>query len=773
MAGIKGMGKPSDISVSAEPNIDDLFESVPSKSLPALASNGEDPIMKKLEAMSAPGGPNIDDLFTPGVEPIVDETPQNIQDIMDLSEASKAPEPSFMETMQALPTRFRASFAKTDKEKRSVLDQTFGAGNVKKVKDDFLVKKDGKWKKFDPSGMGWDLINDVVDFSREGLEEVVTSGATIAGAGAAGVSLVGTGGVSLPAAIPAVGMARAAGAVAGGTMADLYQAYLGIPRDPERNAIREQATNAALGAFGGAIGDVLSKRIAERAARKATENIQSTDKVALNAAKDILKTSEDLKDLGLIRNVDGFNIAIMPSQAKLMDPNVREIAEDIASMPQYNEFINSQKEMLEEGFDKLANAVSNYTGAKPEIGARLARTVDSLEAVEGKFIGEVRELARNMNPRAKASANNFGKAISELAETIGYKTDTGDQLQQVAEGVFRFPSKITKPSADDLSSIRFSESDTKDLQKVVNKFYTKLFNNSNELTVDEIDGIYQQLSKNVNILWKRNVDPAFRYEMTKIKDAIRDDYTEMVGKNLGPQFQSAYQRSLDRFSSIKGSVENIQMALKNDAISSNALASTLFSKGKDSLQRVQATKNLLRGDDGLWRDIVGHHLNEVVARNTKEKKINWAGVGKEIEGLGDEVMTEMFGNQKDSFKKFIKLSEAIDLGAPAAKAAEKNTGLMKNLALAAQSIFAAASSGATIFSRMDKEKKMYRFLSEGGLEDVLAQVPKHERSKARAFFEGFMEYSEKSAKLAIPPYLRRADETFGSTSGVSENQEGQ
>ncbi len=87
MAGFKGMGKPKDVAKEEDFNIDDLFASVPDGPLPALAS-AKDPMMEKLEAMSAPAGNpedfNIDDLFAEqGGEPQPESAPQESSGIVD------------------------------------------------------------------------------------------------------------------------------------------------------------------------------------------------------------------------------------------------------------------------------------------------------------------------------------------------------------------------------------------------------------------------------------------------------------------------------------------------------------------------------------------------------------------------------------------------------------------------------------------------------------------------------------------------------------------
>jgi len=505
---------------------------------------------------------------------------------------------------------------------------------------------------------------------------------------------------------------------------------------------------ATLSAAGGEVADMITRKIGERTARKAAERIMKTEDVAMNAARDVVEASESLKANGLISNVDGFEVAILPSQAALLNPDAQAAAKELSGSKKFQHFVLKQGEMINDAFAKISDSVANFSGKRGSVGEKFAERVDDIDAVEGKLIGSFREKVLKEAGDGEIPIVGLQAKVISMAEGLGFRVNA--------------ENKLITPSVDEIiEKTGLSKEGAELISKRVAKLNEEIYNSGGRVPMKRIDTLYREISAVTNNLYKRGegVDKAYRSNITQLKDAIRDDYTKAIGTILGEGDQGAYKEALSRFSSIKGSVDDLKSVLKSDQISANALASSLFSKGKESLQRVRAAKNILRDEPDLWKDITGHYLTDVVAKNTDiaTNKTNWTQVSKAIKGLGDEVVTEMFGASKGDLDNFIKFAAAVEKGTPEFLSAPSNKGLFKNVVLSAKSIFAASSAGIELFSRVDKDKKVAEFISKNGIDFVTSGMSKSEAGQVRKFVQ---KYSAHLAPRAAAMTIRRSDETM-------------
>lgn len=630
------------------------------------------------------------------------------------------------------PTRLQASFATTDKEKKFVLDRAYGAENVRKLdKDaDFEIKKDGKWRKFDSDN--FELIGDTLDFAREAVGGLATEGATLLGLGAAGAETVYTGGAGAPAAPGIVAGARALGAGAGLATEDAIQAWYGIPRDQARSYAQEYALAATLGPIFGNLADRVGARIASRAASKASDALITAENKAMTTVDDIVGVSDELKKAGLITNVEGFDTALLPSQAAPLDINAKKTAEALGQTPKFQNFILKQGKMIGEGFDKIFDSIANFTGKKTDVGTGTGtiNLIDNMEKFEGKLIGEFRD-----------------KAIEEAGDGLIPMPKTKEAVQTLMTDLGYAPGQ--KVEATDLAG--------KALIRQVDKFYNLLNGEGGRVSMKDLDTAYKEISRLTKPYWKR-ADDLTGSSLKTLWGAVRDDYSQGINVLLDEGTvngfsKKSYQAALDRFSTIKNATSKLINVLKTDEISAEAFVNDVFRKGTNTLDKVNAVKTLIQNEQPeVWKDLVGTYFNSVIKKNTDLVgdvskplgKTDWGAAQKQILGLGDEVLNTIMGpDHKKLLTNMFKYADAAEKGGAKFVEDPKNVGFIKNILLSGKSLFAAGNVGVTLFDRLDKQKTLQQFISRDGVETLLRGIPEKEKGAVRNFLEKYSEYQTK------------------------------
>lgn len=676
----------------------------------------------------------LDEMY--GAQDNVGLTPEEIQQLDELYDVKTAKEPSsedersLEENIAQLPTRAKASFARTDKELKAVLEERYGAKNVRRKGDEFEIRENGKWMAFDEPGFG---MGDIADFSRDVLEGAVSVPSRIAG-GVAGFLSPVPGGA-------AVGQALAggAGAAAGTALGDVVaQDVLGIPRDPGRDRMAELGTSAAFGAVFAPLGNWIGSKMAARQAAKTA--VSTSDQAIAQGAKDLEEASQKMVEAGLMKPVGPEGKILLPDELAY-DPNQLRLKNEILEKTPYKDFIVDRVNMINDGMNKLFGKAGNLEAAKT--GKELVLSMDDVLESEGKLIGNYREaLAKKAGDKA-LKAENYKRTVDEMAQSLGYSREAG---------------KLNPPTVEDLlaNQIVTSEAEAKGLLAFMNKELDNAYSKNGEYTAKELSGKLAQLTKQTQMAFKnKNTSYGVRDTYLKLKNALRDDeLNAMEGFLQSAEFNAVK----GKYGALKDATDTLGNLIKNDDISATALTRGIFTKGKQGLSNLRAVRTLLETQNPqAYRDFVGQYLGDVIQRNTDETaqratKVNYAKIKKEFDNLGPEMLDEMFGPEgTKQAQEFFKLASIMDKGDVGFMADPNNVGIFKRMAVLSSGGWLAGqvSAAAALLADLGKDKAAAKFLSnEANQEILLKGLPKAEQAKLRPLFRQIVDRAASAAGKA-------------------------
>lgn len=639
---------------------------------------------------------------------------------------------SLEEKFSQLPMRMKASFARTDKETQAILEKEHGKENVRLKNGEFETREKGKWKKFDEEGVS---MGDVADMSRDALEGAISMPARATGAVAGFLSPVPGGAMLGQAAGGALGNA------AGTAVGDAVALGLGIERDPDRNAGTEYGLSAAFGAVLGPIGNWVGGKMAQR--KLAREVVSKTDQVMSTAAKDLQESSQKMIEAGLMKPVGDSGKILTPDELAFENANQVALKNELLEKTQYQDFIMERVEMINGGMKKLFGKAGNLEASNS--GKEIVLGMGDILKAEGRLIGSYRESLAQKAGDKLLKAENYKSTVDNLAQELGW-IRSGDVLQA--------------PSVDDLlgKGVVSSESEARGLINFMNKEFQGAYTKKGEYTAREISSKLAQLSERVSASFDdKNASVGARSAYLKVKNALRDDELNAMELYLqspgglqsrlgeGAKFDSDFQSIKNKYGAFKDATDTLSNMLKTDDISSTALVRGVFTKGKQGLPNLRAVKTILEaGDPKAYQDFVGQYLGDLITRNTDETaqratKISYGKIQKELNNLGPEMLTELFGETgAKQADEFFKLASRADKGDVGFIADPKNVGMLKRLAVLGSGGWLAGqvSAGAAMVADLGKDKAVAKFLSsEANQEIILKGLPKAEQLRVRSFMQ--------------------------------------
>lgn len=650
MSGIAGMGHPSDIQdpVSNQVAAAQLDEASAkdAKRIPANKPSLEDILGPQAQTAQPNARPSLDSILGP---PTGSDTAQEASGPVDANLTLGG----IGQQLSDFPARAKASFGVTEPEKLASLKQSFGDDNVRKVKDGFQVKDNGKWRNFSNSSGILDMIANNARPIAEGLPAGAMMGAGAAAAGAEGATGIGA------AAIPATAIAtNALAGAAGQATGDVIQNALGIPRDPNRNKAIELATAGAGNAlFGGVAATVAGHYAASNAADVANSALKqgTADEVLHQQAQDTLAHVDQLKQ--------NFGINMPVTQRSVIgDTGANEEAQSLAGTPQYQQAMRAIGKTLSDGWDKIANLAGDITGANESgKGTEALRKVADLDKVEGSLLGSYRQQAETTAGDKPLPVKSFQDAVAKTLQDLGYKKE-GDQ--------------VITPSVESLQLKGVVDpNEAKQLSNQLTRIQEQLVNNNGTMTYDQIRGEYKLLSHLAN-----KMDA---YEFVNLKNGIRDDLTQQTQDVLkDTPVADDYAKSLARFTNIKNAHDTLGGMLDKDDTTAEALGSQLINNR--NLDKLKAFKSLIQSESPeTWDKIVGGYLKNLQtdATNPNTGTTNWAQVYKKFRGSGglsDDVTKELWGDDGPQLlESFLKTASKLsdeqmsNMNAPSSQGAVK------------------------------------------------------------------------------------------------------
>jgi hypothetical protein len=746
MAGIQGMGGPSKVKAPVPAalnpdisNVDNIAQ-IPDLSVAPEMDPMQDPdVLAILGQQTQPQ--EIDPMQDPDVLAILGQSaaPAADSQVADFATETEAivedsqPKPWFG-TEDAF-NRFKVGFAGSEKQQLETLNQIYGKDNVKKSKSGFLIKKDGKWKRFDSDQV--ELINDTLDLMGIAVEQGATEAATAGGLALASGQTVAaplTGGASLFAVPGTIAGARAAGGALG-TVARQFigENLLGIPPENIKDKASEAAINGALNAVGGRLFDWAGGRLADRAARKAQEKLMAPNELLKAEIKDM----EDAANL--LKTEFGFDQPLALQELAPSSPAAKVMYKEISNLPEVSQ-INSIKEQAFEGSIKsYLESISSFGKETLNIGNTFAEQIKKVRKNEGELIGgfrkKVAEMAGDRNPLPVPSLK---QGVEEIMSGMGF---------QNIDGRLRL-------SPDDNA---LSDEVQKKFVPQIQKVYEKIVNSEGRLTMKEINGLYDQFNGIYAQLLDRGSDGPKDYlsKVAKLRGQIRNEFIDKSGVILGDVEQGAYKKSLGRFKEIAEAQDALQRVVANDNIQSSYLAKQIFSKGKDGRDMIAAAKTVLADSPEIWSDMVGQYFTDVVAKNSVGGKVKWDKATQEIANLGPEVLNDMLGSgTKKTFDAFAKIGRTLEESRNFARLSiDDQTNIVKNLAVTAAegSGFTGSTAIVSMLTEVDKEKLLYTVLQKEGIDKFLARSPEKYKPFLKKALGSYLDFQDKAIKLSPVP----------------------
>lgn len=661
---------------------------------------------------------------------------------------------SLKEQWREMSARIKNSFAVTNEEGVKAIKELNMFEDVRLGADgEIEVKRPGRgqFEKLDRDKV--ELIGDSLDLSRDALEflieKTVQAGGTIGGAllgGVTGATVTAAAGAATPAApvaapagfitgggLGALGGGALGASVGGATGAVLAkntgdfvaQEILGIERDPNRDITNE---NVLAGVMGGTF-EFLGARAARiRAGKKAEQ--EAAQRTLDNATAKLKQAEEQIQqvsDAGIKLDRDGFKFKLDPAQTIGANeiPELDAAAKELSASPVYRDFLKQQGNVLVDAYETAIGAIANKAGRSAELGKDFVLTSQHVREAEGRLIGSFRKFAKKELLGQNLPAQRTTELTSELLEQFGGSIQNIDgQLRVIA------------PKVDDI--LRFNPSLTRDQATVLGEEITelarKLSKQNGSMRIDDIQAIYTRFTNVINRTINTSAGKAYADQMVKIKNAVRDDWTEMMGQVLPENKIAEYQASKARYSEILNAMKNMQNLLKTEDISKQALVSRLF-QGKQSLSLARSAKTLIRqSDPDLWQDLTASYFDQLKLKHFDpvSETVSWNGILKDWTKLGPEMQKELLDGQQITPKvmgslmslgaKSQNLSFPIAANKPTMDALKRS---ITNLAILTGPTLAAQKGTAigSLLSSMGKKQSVMKWLQDGAMEEILKDLP--------------------------------------------------
>lgn len=736
----------------------DLPDSPPPASVPAQKPNMLERVGDQIQGgMDQAAQGEVPDFFAELDQPLEDVS---VEQIPPEQYDPKAELDSFTD-------RLKLSFGTTDAQKRDFLRQKFGEANVKKVKDGFIFRPDAKakWRKVDSDTFS--ILNDVfADNARTIYEAIIEGGirgvgaATGALAGAQSGALAGAGLGTAVAPGPGTALGGAGGFITGGGAGALggflasgplatagafregeaMSQRLGIPEDPSRDITGETITAGAIGAVFPLVGGIMAKRKAQsEAAKRLTKDATYTPEAVKREVEAAKRAVQELQEAGIYKEGE---FIFTPNQLRPDLPEAKVAAREISSSPEWRKFMADQGDTIQRGYDAIVNRVANLSGSKLGLGKKFSSRIDELEEAEGTLIGKFRQGAELQSKGTPQKVDRFRQSVSDSLKSFGFeaKAPVRDPLTGAVSSV-----SIKAPTVEQIiEQTGLSRGEATYLQAKLSRLGKLALSDAQGVPLKEIDAEYKALTKDINKFMKSPEKAQLAMELISIKNALRDDWVDAIGKNQPEGAKAAYQSSLERFSEIKDSLKALNSVIKQENVSKEALARQIFSKGRTGLDRIQATRALIQKDDpDLWKDIVGEYFSSTMrAAQDGTGKVNWLKLSKDIEGLGPEALDEMFagtGLKPKDMQNFLNMAKRVESTKFEALPVAGKMNLLKSGIRVMFSFFGKADAVEQAISSLGKDKAVAKFLNEGGLEELLKELEPKKAGRIRQFVGGAVE----------------------------------
>jgi DNA-binding phage protein len=571
-------------------------------------------------------GPNIDDLFPSSVS---SEGP-NIDDLFPDNNSVQAVDESagFFE-------RVKAGFASNEQEKEAYLKQSYGESNVRKNKDQFEIKENGKWKKFNNEWFG---IGDPANLGRQVVVEAAALPAEIMAGTAAGAEALT--GVGAPAAIPTLAAGRVVGGAMGEYVARGAANLVGVPR--LEKSTKERVVNDAVAAleqgglravFGhifdrvGMAGSIkkgvssiakdlgLVKETAEEALAKVTDPMTQ---VTMRAIKDI--NENPLRGIGKEERLqkwvkdaaerqhksDEVGITVLPNELFPNSPEAQKIVEVARKSKEFNNFRLKRGEEIHaiiSEFDKsfskggsgnLTNQFSVGKNIDKDLGAKIGGWRD-------KAIVEAKEFKVPLNKSGTdGGESNFVDAFKEVGRSIGFFDELGDAHFTKKYGYdYLVKEKRSMPTISDLSNtMGMDEKKLSWLHGFMQRMDDFLFNKNQKATMKELDLVRKEIQGQIDLAFdnkgflRSDYSNKYVMDLIKLKDGARDSFTGNLGQFLNAEERGAFQTDMREFHIVKSSLGELSKLINKNEVTTQGIVDFVTKNPATALDKINSINSV-------------------------------------------------------------------------------------------------------------------------------------------------------------------------------------
>lgn len=537
----------------------------------------------------------------------------------------------------------------------------------------------------------------------------------------------------------------------------VQEEVLGIERDPNRSALIESSAALALGAGFDFLATKTAKKIAS--ARLAAQQLGENLIHVKNRVNEVTENLDIVNKLGVLK--DGKQLKLAPNQmAGDLSPELQEVAKELGTTDGWRNFIIKQGQAIKEAYVGIGQLVGNVQKlSDPDFANKISRSIFSSRRMEGRLIGKFRDQALKKSAGAVHNVNRAGEAFGNLIDQLGVDpTLKGDDLAQA----------ISKLSIDDVVAAfpSLTGNQPQALRGILSKFAKEVREEGMDLA--SMDRQYTVLRGKLDELYSSKSGLPLASKLTELKNALRDDWTDAIGRELGESAQVDYAKAMDTFSSISKEMGKLNKSLLNSDISREAFVREVFSKKGTSLGQIRAMRALIQENEPqLWRDLTGDYLKTILddATDTTTKQVDWKKVAGKLSGLGS-LKEEIFAGTDtppEALDAILTIGQHYKKFGTKFKAEPGKKSLPGKVIRAAVVLFSntlatqKADTTADLVNALGgKDQSFLKFLNAGGAEQV-AQFVKETRRP------GFLT----KLGLVMDTATRKSMEAVDETAGVS------
>lgn len=668
--------------------------------------------------------------FADPVAPVGQEQAQG--DFQTEPFADTAPQ-RMLDNLRDLGTRFKASFAVTDTEKRGLLDKTFGKDNVRFRSGEFYIrnKRTDKFRKLDKEG--FDLVGDVLDFAREGVEEAVAVPFELGGAVA---------GSTVPVAGTVAGAAagRLASAPAQIAVADALGEWLGIDRDPNRKFATEAGIAAAMNTFIPVAGSKMGKILANRRALKAAGK-DADHTIMRESSKQLEESVNELKKSGLVQNIPGTDTPMLLWQLHPHDPKAQILKKNLADNPEVLNMVTKQGEAFAESVTELAQRAA---GPKAKRAGRigLAQKVvdiaDNIRKKEGEAIGNFRNMVKGTAGKQPLPADETAKSLKGIFDNLGVTSKEGNLV---------FPKDEQLAGVLGTDSPLIIKGFKQDLIRINNKLAT-----GGGLNIDDLMGLSKLIgSKNKGA---GRIGGQYKFMVGNLSSALRKDSRAGMKMILDPEDAKLFDQSMDKFANILDTQKSLARSL-NDELSAHSFVKNVLNKNNDGLSSIKAARALLQEESPeVWNGIKGELIDQLFIKHTSDKAtgLNSKAFLKDLKGYGPEFLDEFFAGSGAKYKdleKMLEFGKRLEQTDLKVAGVDRSNEYKKNISMVfIQSAYLKANALLNIITFGNRNKVPLEVMSRDGIDTFLGRVPKKHRSRVAKKMSEVLALARTSGMLA-------------------------